>query len=104
MKKLMLVMGLLSMVVFTHAAESIKINPVNGLDKQVSGMISVIQVQDVNLPADFEYSVTLKAKVGPSWAGIEVSCTATGATAEEALDGASLCIALAIRRLSKAIQ
>lgn len=104
MKKLMLVMGLLSMVVFTHAAESKKINPVNGFEMQESVMASVIQVDAVDLFTDFEHTVTLKLTVGPSWARVEVTCTATGATAEEAFDGAAACIALAKRRLQQAIQ
>jgi hypothetical protein len=103
MKKLMLVMGLLSMVVFTHAAESKKGNPVPGLENQISVLTTVTQSQEADLLTEFDFSVTLKATVGPSWARIEVSCTSTAATAEEAFDGAALCIALAKRRLQQAI-
>lgn len=104
MKKLMLVMGLLSMVVFTHAAENKKGNPVPGLEKQISVLTTVTQGQEADMLTEFDFTITLKATVGPSWARIEVSCTATGATAEEAFDAASTCIALAKRRLQQAIQ
>ncbi len=100
----MLVMGLLSMVVFTHAAENKQSNPVTGLEKQVSVLASVIQSQDAYPLVEFEFSVTLKATVGPSWARVEVSCTATGATATEAYNNAAECLAEAKRRLKKAIQ
>lgn len=103
MKKLMLVMGLLSMVVFTHAAESKQGNPVSGIEKQASIVASVIEVQDVFQLSEFEFSITLKATFGPSFARVEVSCTATGATAEEAYDNAALCLAVAGRRIAKAI-
>ena len=104
MKKLMLAMGLMGMVVFTHAAESNKINPLAGFDKHVSELTSVQQGQVPDLFTEFDYSITLKATVGPSWARIEVSCTATGTTAEEAYNNASACLTVAMRKMQQAIQ
>ena len=98
MKKVMLAMGFLVLVAFSFASENkseININPVElskGLIQKNEAVVLPIDLQD------FSCTVTYKATVGPSYASIEATCSATSESCEDATNKALACITYAAKR------
>jgi hypothetical protein len=99
MKKLMLVLGLMSIVVFTHATEQSKSKPsVNG--KQSAWLLPLPSVADPTVGAD-GYDCTMSAHLTVSVGvfKVEASCSASGATCDLALATAEGCVTAFIKRI-----
>jgi hypothetical protein len=104
MKKVMLLMGFMALVAFSFANESGK----EVKDLQIESVKSIVKAAPLKvfteLRQDFSCTVTFKATVGPSYASVEATCSATKETCEEATTMAANCITSAIRRGLAAIQ
>lgn len=94
----MLLMGFMVVVAFSFAKES----STEANDLLIENVKSVVQKVPVYVlaeaPQDFSCTVSFKATVGPSYASIEATCSATKETCDEATTMASNCITSAIRR------
>ena len=94
----MLLMGFMALVVFSFANESgkevnvLKIENVKSIVKEVPVHVLTEASQD------FSCTVTFKATVGPSYASIEATCSATNESCDAATTMAANCITSAIRR------
>jgi hypothetical protein len=99
----MLLMGLMAFVFFTHAAEK---NTVSG-ERNVPGSSVFNKVIPETEPGDikqFTCSVTQKASVSIYFVNYEISCTSTAATCKEASIEATACAKEGIARLREIIK
>jgi|GEM_PF-2399479 hypothetical protein len=98
MKKVMLLMGFMVVVAFSFANESrTKANVL--LIENVKSIVKEVPVHVLaETPQDFSCTVTFKATVGPSYASIEATCSATNESCDAATTMAANCITSAIRR------
>jgi hypothetical protein len=98
MKKVMLLMGFMVVVAFSFANESrTEANVL--LIENVKSIVKEVPVYVLTeAPQDFSCTVSFKATVGPSYASIEATCSATKESCDEATSMAANCITSAIRR------
>lgn len=94
----MLLMGFMTFVAFSFANESrTEANVL--LIENVKSLVKELPVYVLaKVPQDFSCTVTFKATVGPSYASIEATCSATQASCDAATTMAANCITSAIRR------
>jgi hypothetical protein len=104
MKKLMLVMGLLSMVVFTHAAEQKESKPEVNIEQNLSVLTDDEKPVRASAGSDFECTMSASFTVTIGVAKFEVSCTAKGSTCDIALATAEGCVMAGVRRIRAAIK
>lgn len=104
MKKLMLFLGLMGIVVLTHAAEKKDIKPSFNQETVVStASVGTIPVHvDAGERTDCEMSANLSVNIGV--VRIEASCKASGATCEQALATAQTCVTAFIKRISSVLK
>jgi hypothetical protein len=98
MKKVMLLMGFMAFVAFSFANESGKEVQFLNIENVKSIVKNVPVVTSQETTQDFSCTVTFKATVGPSYASIEATCSATKESCDEATTQAANCITSAIRR------
>ena len=100
----MLVMGLMSIVIFTHATEQSKSKPAVNL-KQSVRLLPLSSVADPTAGAD-RYDCTMSAHITVSVGVVklEASCSATGATCDQALATAEGCVTAVIKRFASIIK
>jgi hypothetical protein len=104
MKKLMLVLGLMSIVIFTHATEQSKSKPSVNV-KQSVWLLTLSSIADPTVGAD-RYDCTMSATmtVSVGVVKVEASCSATGATCEQALATAEGCVTAVIKRFASILK
>ena len=104
MKKLMLFLGLMGIVVLSHAAEKKDIKP--SFNQET--VISTVAIRTIPVPldtreaTDCEMSASLSVNIGV--VRIETTCKASGATCEQALATAQTCVTAFIKRISSVIK
>jgi hypothetical protein len=103
MKKLMLVLGLMSIVVFTHAAEQKESKTASKIEH-----VFAVQTDDFQSVLNetgnyFDCIMTASATISVGVVKIEVSCSASGADCDKALATAEGCVTSVIKRIKAAI-
>ena len=97
-------MGLLSMVVFAHAAERKVSKPTVNIEQILSVLTDKEKQVDAFAGNDFECTMSATMTVTAGIAKLEVSCTATGATCDQALATAEGCVMAVVRRIKAAVK
>jgi hypothetical protein len=104
MKKLMLVLGLMGIVVFSYASETKESRQEfefqKGLTVEKDGYSNARVLNDDFFDCTMSATVTLTVGV----AKLEVSCSASGATCEQALATAEGCVTAVVKRIITAIK
>jgi hypothetical protein len=103
MKKVMLLMGLMAFVFFTHAAEKFTVagKHIVPVENAFMNAIPDYDQSDIN---QFSCSVTQKASVSIYFVNYEISCTSTANTCREASIEATACAKEGIARLREIIK
>ena len=94
----MLLMGFMAFVAFSFANERRTESNVLLIENVKSTVKEVPAFVLAEVPQDFSCTVSFKATVGPSYASIEATCSATKESCDEATTMAANCITSAIRR------
>ncbi len=100
----MLVMGFLSIVVFTHAAEQRESKPEVKTEQVLSVLTDFEKPVPTESGTDFDCVMSARVTFSAGIAQIEVSCTASGATCDQALAIAEGCVSAVVRRIKAAIK
>ncbi len=98
MKKVMLLMGLMAFVFFTHAAEKFTVSGKHIVPVE-NAFMKAIPDNDLSEINQFSCSVTQKASVSIYFVNYEISCTSTAATCRDASIEATACAKEGIARL-----
>lgn len=99
----MLVMGLLSMVVFTHAAEQKVSKPEVKIEQILSVLTDNEKPVQPSAGDVFECTMSATVTITAGVAKLEVSCTASGTTCDQALATAEGCVMAVVRRIKAAV-
>jgi uncharacterized protein YggE len=103
MKKLMLVLGLMGIVVFTHAAEQKESKPAFKIEHVLAVPTEDFYPVLKETGNHFECTMTASATISAGIAKLEISCTASGSDCEKALATAEGCVTAVIKRIKSAI-
>ena len=100
----MLVLGLLGIVVFSHASEQSKNRPAVKIEIGVPSVPSLIVASEAQDALSFDCTMSAHLTVTVGVLKVEASCTATGANCEQALATAEGCVTAVIKRFSSILK
>lgn len=101
---MMMFLGLMGIVVFTHASERKESKPAVQIEQGFAAGYNSIVPADTQDDADFDCTMSAKVTISAGVAKIEVSCTASGATCEIALATAEGCVSALVKRISSVLK
>lgn len=104
MKKLMLVLGLMGMVVFSYASDVKENKQLFEFQKGLTVGNAGTDLAAVAEEDAFECTMNASATISVGVVKLEVSCSAKGATCEIALATAEGCVTAVIKRIVTAIK
>lgn len=99
----MLVLGLMGIVVFSHAAEQRESKPERKIDHVLAIQADDFQSALKEAGNYFDCTMYASATISVGVVKIEVSCSATGADCDKALATAEGCVTSVIKRIKSAI-